>query len=82
MGIIGQPAKSVETIRYVALQHKYPCPQGDVEYSHKEKKMKKFWKSVYCFFESMGRARAASTFARQGNYKMAQRIMAEKCKCC
>jgi hypothetical protein len=44
--------------------------------------MKKFWKSVYCFFESMGRARAASTFARQGNYKMAQRIMQEKCECC
>lgn len=70
-------------MRDVAIQHKYLCPQGDVEYSHKEKrKMKKILKSIYCFFESMGRARAATVFARRGNYKMAQEIMGEKSRCC
>jgi hypothetical protein len=70
-------------MRDVAIQHKYLCPQGDVEYSHKEKrKMKKILKSIYCFFESMARARAASFHARQGNYKTAQRIMGEKSQCC
>jgi hypothetical protein len=44
--------------------------------------MKKIWLSIYCFFESMGRARAATVYARQGNYKMAQQIMAEKSRCC
>lgn len=44
--------------------------------------MKKFWKSVYCFLESMGRARAAAVFARQGNHKMAQEIISGKCECC
>ena len=44
--------------------------------------MTKFLKSVYCVLESLGRARAASVFARQGNYKMAQQIMLEKCECC
>jgi hypothetical protein len=48
----------------------------------KEIKMKNFWKNVYCFFESMARARAASFHARQGNYKTAQRIMGEKSQCC
>ena len=67
----------------VALHGKYTCLQDDVEYFHKEKrKMKKFWKSVYCVFESLGRARAASVLARQGNYKMAQEIMTGKCECC
>ena len=67
--------KSVETMSDVALHGKYSCDK-------KEKKMKKFWKSMYCFFESLGRARAASSFARQGNYKLAQEIMSEKSKCC
>lgn len=48
----------------------------------KEKRMKKIWQSLYCFFESLGRARAASSLARQGNYKLAQEIMSEKSKCC
>lgn len=65
----------------VALQHKYLCPKGLVSFLQ-GKKMKKFWKSIYCIFESMGRARAATVFARQGNYKMAQQIMNQKCSCC
>lgn len=48
----------------------------------RKRKMKKFWKSVYCFLESMGRARAAAVFARQGNHKMAQEIISGKCECC
>ena len=44
--------------------------------------MKKFWRSIYCFFEAIGRARAASSLARSGNYDMAKRIMMEKCDCC
>jgi hypothetical protein len=48
----------------------------------RKKKMKKILKAVYCFFESMARARAASYHARHGNYKAAQRIMGEKSQCC
>lgn len=48
----------------------------------RKRKMKKILKSIYCVFESMGRARAASAFARRGNYKMAQQIMTGKCECC
>ncbi len=59
----------------VALHGKYSCDK-------KEKKMKKLWKSIYCILESLGRARAASSLARQGNYKLAQQIMSEKSKCC
>lgn len=44
--------------------------------------MKKFWRSIYCFFEAMGRARAASSLARAGNHKLAKEIMTQKCECC
>lgn len=44
--------------------------------------MKKFWTSVYCFLESMGRARAAATLAREGRHDMAKAIMTEESKCC
>jgi len=40
--------------------------------------MKNFLQSLMTVLESVGRARAASVFARQGNYKMAQQIMTEK----
>jgi len=55
------------------------CQQEEIKMKNQ---FKQFWKSVYCFFESLGRARAASSLARQGNYKLAQEIMAEKSRCC
>ena len=44
--------------------------------------MKELLKSLYCFFEALGRARAAGVFARQGDVATAKRIMTEPCKCC
>ena len=44
--------------------------------------MKKIWKSIYCAFESMGRARAAAELSRAGKYEMAKRLISEKCECC
>jgi hypothetical protein len=44
--------------------------------------LKKTWKSFLCVAESFGRARAASSLARQGQYKLAQEIMNEKRECC
>ena len=35
-------------------------------------------KSIYSFFEFMGRAKAAGVYARAGNYKAAQAIMTAK----
>jgi hypothetical protein len=45
-------------------------------------RISQFWKKFMCVAESFGRARAASSLARQGNYKLAQEIMTEKCECC
>jgi hypothetical protein len=47
-----------------------------------KERMKKTWKYFLCVAESFGRARAASSLARQGQYKLAQEIMNEKCECC
>lgn len=37
--------------------------------------MKNILKTIYAFFESIGEARAASHFARQGNYTAAKEVM-------
>lgn len=47
-----------------------------------KERMKKTWKYMMCVAESLGRARAASALARQGQYKLAQQLMDEKCECC
>ncbi len=47
-----------------------------------KERMIKSWKYFLCVAESFGRARAASTLARQGNYKLAQQLMMEKSECC
>ena len=47
-----------------------------------KKHMKKIWKYFLCTAESFGRARAATTLARHGQYEMAKRIMMEKHECC
>ena len=78
---------SVETMRDIALHDKYQCPKGEITYilTRKRKmkeRMKKTWKYFLCVAESFGRARAASSLARQGQYKLAQQIMTEKCECC
>jgi hypothetical protein len=39
--------------------------------------MKTIIKSIWSVFDSFGRARAASHFARTGNYEAARRVMAE-----
>lgn len=39
--------------------------------------MKTFINYIWSVLDSFGRARAASYFARQGNYEAARRIMAE-----
>ena len=44
--------------------------------------MKRFLKSVLCWLETMGRARAAGELARAGRYVEAKNLMSEKCKCC
>jgi hypothetical protein len=44
--------------------------------------MKKILKSVYCFFEMMGRARAAAALSRQGQHELAKKIILERCECC
>jgi hypothetical protein len=44
--------------------------------------MKNILKSIACFFEELGRARAAAELARAGKYEEAKRITAEKCTCC
>ena len=37
--------------------------------------MKKFFIAFFSILESMGRARAATHFARQGDYESARRVM-------
>ncbi len=44
--------------------------------------LKKWWRKFMCLAESLGRARAASALAREGNYKLAREIMAQKRECC
>ena len=39
--------------------------------------MKSIINSIWSVLDSFGRARAASHFARQGNYEAAKRVMAE-----
>jgi len=39
--------------------------------------MKNFLKTLFAICESMGRARAATYFARQGNYEAAKKVMHE-----
>ena len=39
--------------------------------------MKSIIKSIWSVFDSFGRARAASHFARTGDYEAARRVMAE-----
>jgi hypothetical protein len=79
------PKNSVKTTSDVAPQHKYTCPKGNHN-SHKETAMKKrlrdLWNSFMCMPETFGRARAASSLARHGQYKLAQQLMSEKCDCC
>ena len=36
--------------------------------------MKPIWKSIVCFFESIGRARAAGVLVRQGRYEEAKNL--------
>lgn len=43
--------------------------------------MKNFWKKVWCIAESLGRARAASSLARQGQHKLAKEIMMQQTEC-
>jgi hypothetical protein len=43
---------------------------------------KQIWKKFLCVAESFGRARAASSLARQGQYRLAKEIMSEKSDCC
>ncbi len=40
--------------------------------------MKKFLNAVYTFFQEMGKAKAATTLARMGNYEAAKSVMNEK----
>lgn len=40
--------------------------------------MKNFFNALFSIFESMGRARAATYYSRQGNHEAAKRIMLEK----
>lgn len=40
--------------------------------------IKNFFKQVWCFFECMGYARAASTLAREGKYEEAKAVLASK----
>lgn len=77
--IISQPQKSVETMSDVAMQHKYHCRATS---STKGQKMNKILHSIYCFMESMGRARAASTLARHGKHDLARQIILERSQCC
>ncbi len=44
--------------------------------------MKNILKSIACFFESMGRARAAAELSRAGKHEMAKRLISENCTCC
>ncbi len=44
--------------------------------------MKSILHRIYCFLESMGRARAAGQLARAGQHEMARNIMMEKNTCC
>lgn len=44
--------------------------------------MDKILKSIMCFMESMGRARAAGQFARMGRADLAKAVMEEKCQSC
>jgi hypothetical protein len=39
--------------------------------------MKSFFNSLFVWLETMGRVRAASYFARTGNYQAAKKIMSE-----
>ena len=39
---------------------------------------KRILKSIYSFFEDLGRARAAGELARQGHYDEAKRLMISK----
>lgn len=45
-------------------------------------RMKRMCKRIWCIAESLGRARAASSMARQGNHKLAKEIMLQKHECC
>ena len=40
--------------------------------------MKSVMKTIYAFFESMGKAKAATALARMGNYEAAKHVMTEK----
>ncbi len=44
--------------------------------------MNKILQSFYCFMETLGRARAASTLARYGKHDLARQIILEKSPCC
>ena len=47
-----------------------------------KKRLRDLWNSFMCMAETFGRARAASSLARHGQYKLAQQLMSEKCECC
>lgn len=44
--------------------------------------MKKVLKSLGCFFERLGRARAAGEYARLGRHDLARAVLEEKCQHC
>jgi hypothetical protein len=66
--------KSVETMRDVAIQHKYPQQRRKTM----KNRLMKFWTTFVCMAESFGRARAASALARDGYYDLAKQMMAQQ----
>jgi hypothetical protein len=44
--------------------------------------MKRFWCGILCFFESLGRARAAAELAGLGYHEQAKRLISEDFECC